>query len=196
MEAGARELLLQQWLQGSEPAFRQIFDYYYPRFVSFAFRSLRQRELAEELAMDVLLKIWQHKEQMKDIQLFDAYVYKMLRNAIVLSTRKKILLTEALDLHDAGKWNVAPEQPGTYKELQQWYEKSLNKLPARQRQVFILSRKEGLTYAQIAEELKISVYTVQNHIAASLEFFRTELKDYQEVLPFIALTLGYYLHHN
>lgn len=194
MEVDARELLLQQWLQGSEPAFRHIFDHYYPRFVAFAFRSLRQRELAEELAMDVLLKIWQHKEHMHDVADFNAYVFQMLRNAITISTRKKILLTEALDLHDTGKWKTVADQPWSYKELQEWYEKCLNKLPARQRQVFILSRKEGLTYAQIAAELKISVYTVQNHIAASLEFLRAEWQEYQEVMPFIALTLGYCLY--
>lgn len=64
-----------------------------------------------------------------------------------------------------------------YNDLNDRAKKLIEQLPPRRRQVYVMSREEGLTYLEISKRLGISVNTVENHIAASLRFLRQHLRD-------------------
>ena len=64
-----------------------------------------------------------------------------------------------------------------YTELKEKLEETINKLPKRQKQVYLLSRKEELSYKQIAVKMGISVNTVENHMSKALRFIRSNIKN-------------------
>jgi RNA polymerase sigma-70 factor (ECF subfamily) len=77
------------------------------------------------------------------------------------------------------------EESVLYNELNTAIEKEINDLPERCRQAFKLSRKENLTFKEIAAKLDISVNTVEKHVAKALKILRTNLKDYIATFTFL-----------
>ncbi|MGO4290654.1 sigma-70 family RNA polymerase sigma factor [Chitinophaga sp. RAB17] len=184
----AIEVYVREWLNGSDLQFKPVFHYCFPRLLRYAARFINDHTLSEELAMNVLFKVWQQKERMAGIDDFNSYLFIMMRNEVVSMTRRKKMLTQEISPdHDYPA--IQPSDKLHYRELVQRYQQCLDKLPPRRREAFVLNREKGLSYAEIASQLNISVYTVQNHIASSLKMLRTELQDYADLLPFVFLTL-------
>ncbi|MBW8688307.1 RNA polymerase sigma-70 factor [Chitinophaga rhizophila] len=182
------ETLLNDWLTGDDTCFKPLFEHYFPRLKRYAAGITGDQTTGEELAMNVLLKIWQQKARISSVRDFDSYLFTMMRYEVISMIRRKKTITTALsetteetpaheDIHDTI----------SYRELLRRYRQCLDKLPPRRREAFILNREKGMSYAEIASLLNVSIFTVQNHIASSLKFMRTELQDYADFLPFVAL---------
>ncbi|RAJ05448.1 RNA polymerase sigma-70 factor (ECF subfamily) [Chitinophaga skermanii] len=182
------ELLLHDWLTGDDVQFKPLFEYYFPRLQRYAKGFIEDHALREELVMNVLLKVWQQKTRISNVQDFDRYVFTMMRHEVVSMMRKKKMNIDTLS-------ETTEETPALdnindtihYRELLSRYRQCLDKLPPRRREAFILNREKGLSYAEIASILNVSIFTVQNHIASSLKFMRTELEEYADFLPVITV---------
>ncbi|QHS59081.1 RNA polymerase sigma-70 factor [Chitinophaga agri] len=182
------EILLQDWLTGNDTHFKPLFEFYSPRLKRYAAGFTGDRNTGEELAMNVLLKVWQQKERISHIRDFDSYLFTMMRHEVISMIRRKRTITDALS--DTTDETPAPENINdtiSYRELLHRYRQCLDKLPPRRREAFILNRERGMSYAEIAATLNVSVFTVQNHIASSLKLMRTELHDYADFLPIVAV---------
>lgn len=182
------EILLHDWLNGDDTHFKPLFEHYLPRLKRYAGGFTTDRATGEELAMNVLVKVWQQKDRISNIRDFDSYLFTMMRHEVISMIRRKKALTEALT--DNTDETPAPENINdtiSYRELLGRYRQCLDKLPPRRREAFILNREKGMSYAEIAATLNVSVFTVQNHIASSLKFMRTELHDYADFLPIVAI---------
>lgn len=184
------ELLLHDWLAGDDQQFKPLFEYYFPRLKRYTRSFTGDDALSEELAMNVLLKVWQQKVRIGSVQDFNSYLFTMMRHEVVSMSRRKKLSTASLTAS-------TEETPATdnindtisYRELLNRYYKCLEKLPPRRREAFILNREKGMSYAEIASRLNVSVFTVQNHIASSLKFIRTELEEYADFIPVVTIVL-------
>lgn len=166
---------LEDWLNGDEAAYQLVFRYYYQRLLSFAVRFLKDRKLAEEITMDTLLKVWQNKTIIANTGTFQSYIFVILRNELVSATRKRTLHMVPIDgLED--EWQAdTPEAIWATREVLEQYQHCLARLSPKRREVFLLSREEGLSHADIARQLGLSVFTVKNHIKAALQFLKAEL---------------------
>ena len=164
---------IQNWLLGDEKEFTALFYYYHARLSRFTGRFLADEQLAEELVMNVLLRIWKGRHRITNPATFNAYLYKAMRNEIISALRRK-------------KIALAPLEPGPaepqvhtdyeYRSLEAAYETCIDKLPPRRREIFVMSHKQGMTYPQIARELNISLDTVQKQIGAAIRTIRKELQ--------------------
>ncbi|CAM3938980.1 sigma-70 family RNA polymerase sigma factor [Mucilaginibacter galii] len=181
------EVQTAQWLNGDERAYKGVFDYYYPKLYAAGYRIRKNCEECEELAMNVLLKIWQHKGSIQNIINLEDYLYGMLRQEISRIVRKKILQTQELDL--VQKYQIFTEVDSQFnlKELQRRYEIALSKIPAKRLEIFLLSRDKGYTYQEISKQQNISSNTVRNHIASALKLLKNELHEYSDIFPLIVL---------
>lgn len=176
-----------QWLQGDDLAYRLIFDHYYPRFFAACHKSVRQREDCEEIVLNVFLNIWHRKEQLLQVEDFEKYVFRSLTNQIIDFQRKNIFRTEDLEMQPLAKLGIANHPELSFKELERIYLTALNKLPEKQRTVFLMSREQGLSHKQIAAQNNISINTVNNHIKSTMKTMRKELGDYSGALPLVML---------
>jgi len=176
---------LDEWIDGDERAFQRVFDYYLPKLISFSFRSLKNVEDAEELSLNVMLNIWKYKSQIGTIIDFDDYLFGILRNQIARHYRKKMLVTEELDAVPLVNLGTVEHPEFSVKELQLKYDAALDKMPEKQREVFVLSRERGMSQKEIANVKGLSVNTVNNHITSSLKLLRKEFQDYPEALSMV-----------
>ena len=182
------EILLHDWLAGDDIHFKPLFEYYFPRLKRYAVTFTGDDPVSEELAMNVLLKVWQQKDRISDVRDFNSYLFTVMRHEVISMIRRKRLATS--DLADAPDETPSSENINNtinYRELLNRYHQCLDKLPPRRREAFILNREKGMSYAEIAAILNVSVFTVQNHIASSLKFMRTELQDYTDYLPILTI---------
>jgi RNA polymerase sigma-70 factor (ECF subfamily) len=175
--------LYQEMKRGKEYAFDYFFNYYYPGLCVYAQKviSLPEQE-ARDLVQDVFVKFWNDREK-SDIRFsIRSYLFASVKNRCLDRLRKRdghIKTEELTSYQDAGD-----ETFETYilTELEALFHSSLAKLPERCREVFELSRFQGLKNREIAEKLSISEKTVENQITKALTILKIELKDYLPLL--------------
>jgi RNA polymerase sigma-70 factor (ECF subfamily) len=181
------EVYTAQWLNGDERAYKGVFDHYYPKLYAAGYRMRKNSEECEELAMNVLLKIWQHKTGIQNIVNLEGYLYGMLRQEISRMVRKKMLQTQELNVVEEHQFFTAIDNQFNLKELQRRYEAALSKIPAKRLEIFLLSRDQGYTYQEISQQQNISNNTVRNHIASALKLLKTELHEYSDIFLLILI---------
>jgi RNA polymerase sigma-70 factor (ECF subfamily) len=169
---------------GDHQAFGEIFAEYYPRLVAFARAALRDGriEVAEEAVQDVFLGVWSRRETWTIERSLAAYLFRAVRNRIN-SERRTLRLEQGyaativreLDPASAEKADDHLDEA----ELEAALASALAVLPERARQVFLLNRREHLSYAEIAVVLDIAVKTVEMHMARALKALRASLADWR-----------------
>lgn len=167
--------IIQQWLAGDERAFNRIQDFYYPKLLSAALKIAPSREDAEELVMNTLLKIWQHKNRLSEIRDFDDYLFGILRQEVVRLSRKRVLITENIEDQTLTDLGAEPHPELDLQELMLRYQNALSKLSPKQREVFLAIRDGDLSHKELAERNGMSVNTVSSHMNSALRILREEM---------------------
>jgi RNA polymerase sigma-70 factor (ECF subfamily) len=183
VELAASELALAQRVRaGDEAAFEQIFRSYYARLVSFAFARLGSQALAEEMVQEVFLQIWTRREQWVVERSLAAYMFRAVRNR-VLNSRRSIRLEIDYATSAACEIELGSAEPADGRlrdaEIGAALAHALALLPERPRQVFMLSRRQGLSYAEISDVLGIALKTVEMHMGRALAQLRISLQDWR-----------------
>jgi len=168
---------LQQRIRaGDESAFDAVFRAHYQRLVRMAESIVGERASAEEIAQEVMLELWRRRKSLQVEQSFGAYLIRATRNRALNHVRHQRIVAREL----AAATVEVPESPGTDAdtlgvELEQVVRKAIAALPERCREVFELSRVQGLTYVEIAAVLEISVKTVEKRMGQALSELRERL---------------------
>lgn len=171
-------------LNGSDVwAYEKLFDEYAPRLFHFSMGYLGSHQLSEEIVQDVFLKIWEKRKEIKAEESFKSYLFtiafNLIRKYFLKKSREekyKQLFAEEFLLNSEGV-----DEKMAYEELLLLVDKTIDLLPERRREIFILSRKEGLSIAEIAEKLDISPKTVKNQLTDAIQFIRGEIKNKQNL---------------
>ncbi|WP_343701475.1 RNA polymerase sigma-70 factor [Chitinophaga sp.] len=174
-----------QITQGSEAAFETVFRTHFKSMCFYAgLLGLRPEEAAEVTQL-TFMRFWERRLELRAEGRLDAYLYTALRNNCLdqLRRQKKRGVMEAVP-EDALSAN--PDWLA-YKELEQRFREVLDSLPHQMKQVFTLSRLEGMKYKEISAALNISVKTVETQMTRALKRLRTDLKDYMPFLLFLFL---------
>ncbi|RFZ95483.1 RNA polymerase sigma-70 factor [Mucilaginibacter conchicola] len=173
------EQLLQQWRNGDTTAYDSLFKRYYIPLLHYAQKNLKDDMVAEELVMDVMLRVWKKDGDINAPAGFRPYLLRSVKNAIFNHYRIKI--PELLSLDDmplsASPLSKAPDELMHEEEISSVYEKVVSQLPEKRQRVFRMSREENLTYSEIASKLGLSINTVENYMSASLASCRKTLEE-------------------
>lgn len=175
--------------------FAQIYTKYFPKMVRFASEYVLSREEAQNIVQDLFLYLWEQRSTLSAISNMDAYLFTLTKNRCIDFYRQRSRIArvkESLDeLHERElslKMEALiqfDENMFSTQEIEELLENAVNRLPEKCREVFILSRMEGLKHEEIANRLNISVNTVQNHISVALRKLKVALKDYLPLFLFI-----------
>jgi RNA polymerase sigma-70 factor (ECF subfamily) len=176
---------------GDTTAFEMLFRTYYQPLCNYAYSFVQDKDEAEEIVQATFLSVWEKRDTLTIHTGVKPYLYAMVRNASL-----NVLKHEKINQqHVVGELAVAERSVESVartvmaSELESRIYKALDKLPEQCRLVFKLSRFEELKYAEIAEQLNISIKTVENQMGKALKIMREQLKDY---LPlFIVLMNGF-----
>ena len=176
--------------EGNIQVFESVFKEYYQRLCDFARQYCNDMSTAEEVVQDVFYQIWNKKDKLNITTSFKAYIYKSVRNNCLQIIRKKNLNQKYIDYkkHTGNFVSRSPVDDLNAKELSKIINKALEALPERCRTIFEMSRVEGLKYQEIANELSISIKTVEANMGKALKHFRNNLKEYMEI---ICIVIGF-----
>lgn len=178
---------------GDENAFEMIFRSYYQSLCNYAYSFLSDRDEAEEVVQSSFITIWEKRSTLDITVSFKAYLYRSVRNACL-----NVIKHEKIKQRHAEHQAVmqvhgfeSTSQTVLTNELEGKIFDAMQQLPQQCRLVFKLSRFEDLKYSEIAEQLSISVKTVENQMGKALKIMREQLKDY---LPLILLFMNGFLN--
>ena len=175
--------------QDDEQAFDALFKHYSPLVYRFSYGYLKSRINAEEIVQECFLKIWERRQQLRDDVPLKAYLFTTAHHAILNQLR--------LEQQHQRYRNYAvarpPEQVGNgaeFTELELLYQAALKQLPPKRREIFMLSRQQGLSYAEIAQQLHLSVKTVEAQMTQALKFMRGYFQAHGESIVAVLLWLA------
>jgi len=172
------ETLFKQTLeQGDSASFEALFKSQYGQLCSFATRYLQNAEAAEEAVSEVFYKIWKNRAQINIKTSAKYYLYASVRNMAIDMQRQS---KKQLHSSDDCLYDHAHPGPDAYeallgRETQQKFNSAVLRLPPQCRTVFQLSRLEGLKYQEIANQLGISIKTVETQMTRALKQLRVEM---------------------
>ena len=166
--------------EGKETAFEMIFRTYYQPLCKYAYSFLNDKDEAEEVVQASFISIWEKRGELSIQTSLKSYLYRMVRNACLNVIKHEKVKQQHAQVQLAGgePAQESSSQPVLASELEQKIYESMKRLPEQCRVVFQLSRFEGLKYQEIADQLDISVKTVENQVGKALKIMRTQLKEY------------------
>jgi RNA polymerase sigma-70 factor (ECF subfamily) len=163
----------------SENEFESLFKLYFKPLCGFSKGFVYDADAAHEIVQNVFVNLWQKRDALDLNQSIKSYLYTSVRNRSLnyLRDHKKFrssILDDELSHYEASPSAFSIEQD----DLQALIDQSIASLPEKCREVFELSRFEGLKYQEIADKLQISIKTVENQMGKALKVLREDLKDY------------------
>lgn len=145
-----------------------------------AFRLVRDKAAAEDLVQDVFFQVWKNRDSLDWGPAMQSYLYKATTHAALNyleSNKRKTFIHQQIQKHTTEEAEVDSESVTTT-ELQAHIQRAIDRLPPKCRVIFLLNREEGLKYKQIAEQLDLSLKTVENQMGIALEKLRQDLKPF------------------
>jgi RNA polymerase sigma-70 factor (ECF subfamily) len=135
---------------------------------------MRSAEDAGNLTQEVFLKVWENRHRLDPGQSFNAYLFTVARNTIFNMHRKKLNEIAYLDqLETSASLRVSEtERAVNFRELMERLDRCVDRLPPRQKEVFSLSRKDGLSHREISHRMGIAEKTIAAHIRLALQSLR------------------------
>lgn len=186
--------LLAEIATGDEAAFRHLYDTYRKRLYSYLLKITESKETAEDAIQEIFLKVWQKKEKLPEIENINAYLHRMAHNFAYQGFTKLAKETLVLEqLKAESRHEVMAGHELIAKEVAAYIQSVVDRLTPQQRNVYLLSREEGLKQEEIAERLDISLMAVKKHMVNALQFLREEIGQHygsQAVAIFVVYQLG------
>ncbi|PWJ58639.1 RNA polymerase sigma-70 factor (ECF subfamily) [Dyadobacter jejuensis] len=167
--------LLAEVSANNEAAFVRLFHQYHQLLGTFIFKITKSKELTEEVVQDVFLKIWLNRETLTEVKDFKAYLFVVSKNHALNCLKKlskECRLTVTLDEeigYDLSEGKLDDE-------MYVFLDEAIDRLPAQQKRVYLLSRHERLKYNEIALKLNISKETVKKYLQLSSESISVYLR--------------------
>ena len=156
----------------------QAFDILYHRYSQIIYANilkfLKNETSAEDLLQDVFLRIWENRSKIDPEQSFAAFLFTCSRN-ITFNFKRRLKLemeSEVQLAYGALESENTIDKVLDSKEAMVLVEDLLSRLPKQRQKIFRLSKLEGKSYKEIAEEMDISIATVRDHIVKANKFIR------------------------
>ena len=173
------EHLLAAIAEGDEIAFKHLYEAYREKLFCYMLKVTKSPKIAEEIVLDVFLKLWMGRELLKEIKDLDAFLYKVAYNKAIdffrIAAKERKLQKLIGEQMETGKAREA-DYHMLDTECQMVLRKSIEQLSPQRRLIFKLSRIEGLSHEEIAQQLQLSRNTVRNTIAETLKSIRHYLR--------------------
>jgi RNA polymerase sigma-70 factor (ECF subfamily) len=171
--------LVELMRQQDMAAFDEIYYRYWKRLYAMAYNRVHSKMVAEELVQEIFISVWVNRAtlQVQNLSgyLFTAAKYKVISYYERQLTRKTYLEKQTAITQDR---DDTTEQTVLLNDLHDALDREVNKLPARCREVFRLSREENLSIKQVAAQMGVSEKTVENQLLKALKVLRISLRHY------------------
>jgi len=165
---------------GDEWAFRDLFDLYVPRLQAVIYRITKSATVTDDLVQETLLKVWIARDQLPEVSKPDSWIIKIGFFLALNHVRRQAIHSKAIahigyHLHQDIPGNQAGEAT-EFRQMIRLIGEAVRQLPGKQQQAYQLSREQGLSIAEIAQQMGLAVSTVKNLLVMALKHIRQHLE--------------------
>jgi RNA polymerase sigma-70 factor (family 1) len=162
---------------GDDRAFAEIYRRYADKLAGFAASKLFNLDDARDILHDIFVKLWENRGEIHITANLQSYLFAIVRHRIIDKIRKNVTREEYAAVRQslANVFSESLEEEIEARELKAAINKSLDQLSPRVKEVYKLSREEGLSNREIAEKLNVSEQTVKNQLTTALKHLRESL---------------------
>lgn len=186
--------LIQRFSQNDEKAFLVIFDLYFKNLCAFVEKYVQSRELSEDIVQEVFIKIWENRANLSEIQSFKSYLFTCAKNHTLnflkKATRSELAMGELVNNYCLIRNQT--EEKILDKEYLTCFNKILDSLPNRSREIFKLCREQKKSYEEVAQIMGISKNAVKNHMVYSMKQLKEVVKTELGISLSILITILHY----
>ncbi|MFZ6009450.1 MAG: RNA polymerase sigma-70 factor [Bacteroidota bacterium] len=178
--------LVQSIKNGDAQSLELLFRRLYPHMCAYANKFLHDLDEAEEIVQEVFFRIWKNRKLLDETQSIKSYLFTAVKNNCFTSLEHKRVKDKYAELlayvYRSSEGYSHSHEFLVASELEKDFTKALDQLPPECRRIFELSRFEGLKYHEIAQQLNISIKTVETQMSRALSKIRLQLRDYLVML--------------
>lgn len=179
-------VLIDNLIKGNEKAYAFLINTYHEKLFVYAMSLTNDRDMAQDIVQNVFVKTWTFREKLKSNFPIQSFLYKTAYNEFINQYHKNQSVSILEKTYAEALQEVIENTEESFLTNKiELVNKEIEKLPAKCKQVFLLSRKEGLTNIEIAEYLSISIKSVEGHITKAFSIIRKELKEKISQILFI-----------
>ncbi len=181
---------------GNQKVFESIFQKYNGILFVYAKEYVVDTEVANEMVQETFLKLWEVKDTLSDNTTIQSYLYRITRNNClnylkhlkVHEKYKKLTIARRMEISlNYSALSADSADKIISEELEEKIDFAIKSLPPKCKLIFKMSRQEEKKYKEIAEELNLSVKTIENQILKALKILRKHLEDYITIIIMLLL---------
>ncbi|MBC9913462.1 RNA polymerase sigma factor [Chitinophaga varians] len=185
--------LLKRLANGDAVAYRELFVRHWDAVYSSALLLSRSPDIAEDIAQEVFVTLWEKRAQLAQVEKLEAYFFIMARNLLYSRLRK--LASQDAYLQYVLNYQQEASHAGTearaeFKELENAVHAAIRRLPPQQQKAFRMSRFEGMGHEEIARVMGLSRITIKSYIVQALATLRKLLQHYPGLFLITIATLA------
>lgn len=180
MNQFTNEVLIELLRDENQEAFKELYDRYWLKLYSIAYKKIKAKENAKELVQDLFLSLWSRRKEIVLYSTVDNYLMSALKKSIITYIQTNSNQSAHLVSYHQQQQHEdnTTESSLILNELLQLIDDHVTVLPAHCQKIFILSRFQHLSHKEIADHLNISTKTVANQINKALRLLKLPLKEY------------------
>ncbi len=181
--------LLAKLKYGDEQAFEKLFRHYYAPLCLYASGILQNSAAAEEVVQQFFVRFWERRETITIDTSPKSYFFRSVKNRCLNTVKHEKVKQQYIQTLQSEA--VPPRYDAYFLEvdLRNDIEESIAALPEKRREIFRLSREEGLKYREIAAKLGISIKTVETQMGLAIKTLRGKLMKYKPLLLFVFMRI-------
>lgn len=160
-----------------EKTFSEYFHTYYRQLCLHALHFMASVEEAEDVVQETFISLWNKKDEIDRIKSIKSYLYTAVRNNCLTRIRDakpttplETLPSEAFPLDTY----LTEEEQMNRAEMEARLWKMIDDLPERRREIFLMAKRDGMSYNEIAKQTGLTVKTVENHVFRAMHSLRTK----------------------
>lgn len=172
------DILIESLKNGDERAYTYLIDTYHHKLCVYANSLVKNIYSAEDIVQNVFIKVWEQRTKLKSDHAIKSFLYKLVYNEFIdLYRKNQSLFSLEKSYYDALNSIVLEDDSESFQRVINVVNKEIQNLPPKCKEVFILSKKEGLTNIEIAEHLDVSIKTVEAQITKAFSILRSSLEE-------------------
>lgn len=169
------EKILEGIISGKVSAYEILFRKHYSRVKNFICMIVKDKDLAEDIAQDVFMKIWIGRASLSADKSLRNLLFVMARNGAVNALKSMRNRTGTATMEEAETVGGGENDKVLFNETEMLINSGIARMPAQRRQIFVMSRYRNMSNKEIADCLNLSVRTVEKHIQLALKDLRESL---------------------
>lgn len=168
-------------------AYREIFRTYYAPLCLYTTRFVHASSEAEDIVQEIFYRLWRDRKELRIQVSIKAYLVSSVKHYALNVLKHRVVEQSYVSefLRNNGENPVTEEELYTAAELQQRIDLIISRFPEKLRNVFLMHRRQGMTYVQISDAMSISIKTVEAYMSKCLALLRSELKEFMSILIFL-----------